>query len=96
MKNILAVMGSPRPSSNSTALSETFLEEEHRLSPDTRTVTKRLQGMRIQACNGCDLCKRVKQGCVLKDDMAILYPLVSGADILVFSTPVYWWGSAVS
>jgi multimeric flavodoxin WrbA len=73
-------------------LLESFLNEVHSISPEDMIVTRRLQDMHIQGCNACDLCKRIKQLCVLKDDMAILYPLIKGADTLVLSTPVYWWG----
>jgi multimeric flavodoxin WrbA len=92
MKNLLVIFGSPRPKSNSTALAEVFLAEYHRLHPEDRVVVKKLHGMHIQACTGCGMCKRVGQSCILKDDMNVLYPLVRGADTLVYSSPVYWWG----
>jgi len=92
MGNVLAILGSPRVESNSTCITETFLHEYHRVRSQDTIMVKKLQSMRIQACTGCEMCKRLGNGCVLKDDMNVLYPLVRGADTLVYSTPVYWWG----
>ena len=92
MGNVLAILGSPRLESNSTCITESFLDEFHRLCAHDTIVVKKLHGMRIQACTGCEMCKRIGNGCVLKDDMNVLYPLVRGADTLIYSTPVYWWG----
>lgn len=92
MAKVLAIFGSPRTNGNSALLTEAFLDEYQKREPEARIVSKKLQGMRIQACTGCGMCKRIGNGCVLKDDMNILYPLVRGADILIYATPVYWWG----
>lgn len=91
-ENLLAIIGSPRKVSNSTTLLDTFVDQIKKDSPQSSCVIKRLQDMTIKACTGCDMCKRIGQGCVLKDDMNILYPLIRGADTLVLSSPVYWWG----
>jgi len=92
MGNVLAVLGSPRIESNSTCITETFLHEYQRVCKQDAIVVKKLHGMRIQACTGCEMCKRIGNGCVLKDDMNVLYPLVRGANTLIYATPVYWWG----
>jgi len=92
MAKVLSILGSPRSTSNSTFLTDAFLEEYRNLRPDDLIVSKKLQGMRIQACTGCEMCKRIGNGCVLKDDMNVLYPLVRGADIILYASPVYWWG----
>jgi multimeric flavodoxin WrbA len=91
-ENLLAIIGSPRRESNSTTLMETFVQQVRQDEPESAVVVKRLQEMTVKACTGCDMCKRIGQGCVLKDDMNVLYPLVKGADTLVLSSPVYWWG----
>lgn len=92
MAKVLAILGSPRPASNSTTLAEIFLDEFRMLRPEAKIVSKKLHGMHIQACTGCEMCKRIGNGCVLKDDMNILYPLVRGADFMLYTSPVYWWG----
>jgi len=43
----------------------------------------------------CVDCRRCKQGpyiCFIEDQMAELYPLMEVADLIVFGTPVYWYG----
>jgi len=90
--NILAIGTSPRPHSNSTALLDVFIDRYATLDDALRIVRKQVHGMRIGWCRACDACKRFGNGCVQKDDMTVLYPLVKGATIIVLATPVYWWG----
>jgi len=92
MKNVLALYGSPREHSNSALLLDHFVTAFRENHPDCRIVGKKLQSMHINWCKSCNMCKRIGQGCVQKDDMAILYPLVTGADLIVLASPVYWWG----
>ncbi|MFQ5712230.1 MAG: flavodoxin family protein, partial [Candidatus Geothermarchaeales archaeon] len=30
--------------------------------------------------------------CVVDDDMRGIYPKLAGADVLIFGTPLYWYG----
>lgn len=50
-----------------------------------------LDGLNILPCNGCCACWEGK-GCVRKDDMISLYGKTSSSEVLVFGTPVYWFG----
>lgn len=45
----------------------------------------------IAACKGCGACACYK-GCVDKDDTNPTVDKVADADMVVFATPVYWWG----
>ena len=51
---------------------------------------------RVQPCLACDACNRPASGgrCVLadKDDVAGIFDLMRGADIVVYATPVYVFG----
>ncbi|MFA6914473.1 MAG: flavodoxin family protein, partial [Endomicrobiia bacterium] len=49
--------------------------------------TKKLSG-----CMNCDACKRNGGTCITNDDSAQLVEKVSLADVIIFGTPVYWWG----
>jgi multimeric flavodoxin WrbA len=42
-------------------------------------------------CPGCDKCKNDGESCVIEDDMLDLYGEVVAADVIIFSTPIYWW-----
>ncbi|WP_180979937.1 flavodoxin family protein [Mesotoga sp. B105.6.4] len=42
-------------------------------------------------CPGRDKCKNDGESCVIEDDMLDLYGEVVAADVIIFSTPIYWW-----
>ena len=54
-----------------------------------------LQGMKINACLGCNGCAKAAKGstnpCVQKDDMAQIYEAVLNAEVIVFASPIYFW-----
>ncbi len=45
----------------------------------------------IAPCKGCGICQCSK-GCVDKDDTNPTVDKIVSADVIVFATPVYWWG----
>ena len=47
-----------------------------------------VKGKQINFCTHCDYCKK-GEGCIFKDDMQSLYPLLEAASAYVISTPVY-------
>lgn len=46
----------------------------------------------IHPCIACDHCRTSNSCCVFKDDMEKLNPLLMDADLVVFSTPLYYFG----
>ena len=46
---------------------------------------------KIAGCLGCDGCKRTGI-CVIKDDAVGLVEKIVEADMVIFGSPVYWWG----
>jgi multimeric flavodoxin WrbA len=48
--------------------------------------------MDIRPCDACEACQGEKgKGCIIKDDMRILYPKLCQADVLIIASPVYWF-----
>lgn len=47
--------------------------------------------LHIAPCKGCGACQCYK-GCVDKDDTNATIDQIVSADMIVFATPVYWWG----
>ncbi len=47
--------------------------------------------LNIASCKGCDSCQCHK-GCIDKDDTNPTVDKIAAADMIVFATPVYWWG----
>ena len=45
----------------------------------------------ISGCKGCNACECYK-GCVDKDDTNATVDKIVNADMIVFASPVYWWG----
>ncbi len=89
MKKILGVVGSPRRKGNTEALVSAILagaEEE-----GAQTDLLFLEGLRIRECDGCHACWKGRT-CSKKDDMNAIYSRIAQSDILVFGTPVYWYG----
>ena len=47
--------------------------------------------LNIAPCMGCNACECYK-GCVAKDDTNETVDRIVNSDLVVFATPVYWWG----
>ena len=47
--------------------------------------------LNIAPCKGCGVCQCSK-GCVDQDDTNPTIDKIVAADVIVFATPVYWWG----
>jgi multimeric flavodoxin WrbA len=82
---ILGLCGSPRAKATDYTLREALrmLEEI-----GFETVYWGVRGKRISFCTHCDHCLK-GEGCVQRDDVQDLYPLLEEAEGLVIATPVY-------
>ncbi len=47
--------------------------------------------LHISPCKGCGVCQCYK-GCVDQDDTNPTVDSIAAADMILFATPVYWWG----
>lgn len=47
---------------------------------------------RVTACSGCDHCGLGSSPCVYRDDMFELNPHLIDCDLVVLSTPLYYFG----
>ena len=45
----------------------------------------------ISPCKGCGACG-CKNGCVDKDDTNAVVDKIVAADLILFASPIYWWG----
>jgi len=89
-KNIVVVTGSPRANGNSEILADAFIEGA-RQSGNSVTVFHAGR-MNIKGCLDCKYCFSHEGECIQKDDMQAVYPALCKADILVFASPIYWYG----
>lgn len=89
MKHILGVVGSPRKNGNTYILVSRILEgagEEGAMAD-----LLFLSDLDIQECNGCHVCWEGRE-CSKGDDMNDVYPKIIQSDVIIFGTPVYWYG----
>ena len=85
----LLLNGSPRKGNIHTALEslKKGFSNIDGLSVSQIDATK----VKVSCCIACEQCGKTK-GCVFKDDTNKILDEIIDADILVFATPVYWWG----
>ena len=89
-KRILVVKGSPREKGNSSLLADQLADGARSSGAEVDVFI--LQNMNIQACNACDACQESPEnGCILEDDMRLLYPKLRQADAIAIATPIYWF-----
>lgn len=89
MTQILAVVGSPRQGGNTDLLVAKVAEGARAAGAAVETV--RLGELQIRECDGCHACWRGRP-CSKDDDMQALFPKIAASEVLVFATPVYWYG----
>ncbi|OGS19992.1 MAG: hypothetical protein A2252_01725 [Elusimicrobia bacterium RIFOXYA2_FULL_39_19] len=87
---LLAIYGSPRENGNTDIL----LNEAVKVAGTNKYAVEKLfiRDLNIKPCRGCRACDTTGN-CVIFDDMtAKVYPLLETCDIVVISSPVFYYG----
>lgn len=84
---VVIVNGSPRKGNTVTAI-EAFVEG---LASENTYEMIDTDKVNISPCKGCGACQCYK-GCVSNDDSTIVVDKLVAADVIIFASPVYWWG----
>lgn len=88
-KKILILTGSPRKKGNSNTLTKAFIEGAREKGHEVTTFDTAAK--KINGCKACNTCWRKGKACSFEDDnFNELAELLKEADIVVFSTPLYW------
>lgn len=88
---ITAILGSPRAGGNTDTLAQCVLDGATAAGFETESVA--LRKLRLHDCSACEKCwEKRDRPCVWQDDMDELYDIIIGSDVLLFATPVYWYG----
>ncbi len=84
---LIGISGSPRNGATEYAVKEAlgYAEKKYQAETGYFSVNKK----KINFCIHCDFCVRKKQGCVHKDDLTDLYPVLEQADAWILGSPVY-------
>lgn len=88
MKNVLIISASPRKHGNSDTLCDYFAKGAQESGNHVEKVF--LAEKNIGYCTGCGVCNETHL-CVQKDDMKEILDKMVTADVIVFSTPVYFY-----
>ncbi len=87
---ILALNGSPRKGGNTDLLIDQVFAGARQKGHECQKLA--LYSYKILSCVDCRHCKQGDHVCPIKDDMPQLLHLMETADVLVFGTPIYWYG----
>ncbi|SDM61635.1 flavodoxin family protein [Acetanaerobacterium elongatum] len=88
-KNILVLTGSPRRGGNSDLMANAFIKGAEAAG---HNVTKfEAAFKKLSGCRACDTCWSKGTACSIQDDFTKLAELYETSDVLVISTPLYWY-----
>lgn len=87
-KKVLVISASPRKGGNSDTLCDEFIRGAQESGNEAEKVF--LRDRKIEYCTGCGVCNSTHQ-CVQRDDMAAILSEMVRADVIVLSTPVYFY-----
>ena len=87
-KKVLILSGSPRRNGNSDILCDEFKKGAIESGNEVEKIF--LRDKNINYCIGCGACYKTGK-CVQKDDMAEVLQKMVDADVIVISTPVYFY-----
>lgn len=89
-KNVLIISASPRKHGNSDLLCDEFSKGAKASNHEVEKVF--LSDKKINYCTACGLCSQNDYtGCAQKDDMEELLEKMISADVIVLSSPVYFY-----
>ncbi|MBA4393741.1 MAG: flavodoxin family protein [Desulfobacca sp.] len=86
---VLGIFGSPREDGNSDLLLDKVLEGAGSAGAEIEKVYVR--DLNISGCQECGGCDKTGE-CVISDEMDTIYPLLWDAEIVVLSSPIFFYG----
>ena len=89
MKKVLILSGSPRKGGNSDLLCDEFAKGAMKNGHKVEKI--RVAEKNISPCIGCYYCAKHGGRCAFNDDMADILQKIIDCDVLVLSSPVYFY-----
>ena len=87
---ILALIGSPRKGGNTDTLVGQILKGSRKSGHASEKIY--LYEYKISPCIDCRKCKKGDLICPINDGMKKIYLKMEHADLIIFGTPIYWYG----
>ena len=88
-KKIVVITGSPRKNGNSFAMTDAFIKAAEAKGHTVKRFDAAMQ--KVGGCHACETCFRTGKACSFDDDFNVIAPYIQEADVVVFTTPVYWY-----
>ena len=88
-KQVLIISTSPRKGGNSDTLADAFAQGAREAGHRVEKIS--LYDKAIGFCKGCLVCQGTRR-CVIRDDADAIARRMLTADVLVFATPIYYYG----
>ena len=87
---IVVITGSPHRNGTSAYLTDEFI----RGAKEAGHEIERFDGafLKVHPCIACEKCHTGSTGCVFKDDMLAIHEALIGADAVVLSSHIYYYG----
>lgn len=87
---VLVITGSPHKNGTSARLAEQFVKGAEEAGHEVCRFDAAF--MNIHPCIACEKCHNTDTGCAFKDDMEKINPELLSADVVVFVSPIYYYG----
>ncbi len=87
--NVLILNGATRINGNTDLILKTIIEKSENTEVKINQIN--LRKKKIADCIGCFQCEDDDK-CSIKDDMKEIREEINKSDLLIFASPVYWWG----
>ena len=91
-KKVLILSGSPRRGGNSDLLCDEFMRGAKESGNEVEKIN--VAEKNIGYCRACYYCQRSDGKCIIKDDMSDVLQKLIDADVIVLSSPVYFYSIA--
>ena len=88
-KTVLVISTSPRKNGNSDVLADAFIRGAQQAGNQVEKIN--LYDKTIGFCKGCLTCQST-QRCIIDDDASAIAQRMLTADVIVFATPIYYYG----
>jgi multimeric flavodoxin WrbA len=89
IKKVLIINGSLRTGGNTDTVLASLIEG----IKNTKIIATQyfLRDKKIEDCKGCYYCYK-NNSCSIKDDMQEIHQEIQKSDLMIFASPMYWWG----
>ena len=87
--NVLILNGATRINGNTDLILKTIIESSENTEVKINQID--LRKKKIANCIGCFQCEDDEK-CSIKDDMVEIYDKINKSELLIFASPIYFWG----